>query len=253
MKKIALWAIPRAVGTAFERVFLERDDTTVAHELFMPCHYYSQARVSSRYDGVVDPEPEHEYEAVEQKLEQLASTPILFLKEIAFHMEGIVDPDYWAGFTHTFIIRDPAVSIPSLYKLMPDASFEETGFGGIAAMFELATRTFRREPIVVNGDEFRRNPSATLKSYCELADIPFDDTTTWKTGKVLPEWQQWRSWHQEALNSSGINEPPAKPAEPDLPEHVVDMIEKARPYYEEINRHAIDVRPDAGTASGRPA
>jgi len=241
MKKIALWAIPRAVGTAFERAFVERDDTVVAHELFMPCHYYSAARASTRYDGIVDPAPEYEYQNVKRSVERLPAKPVLFLKEIAFHMRGIVQVDFWSSFTHTFIVRDPRVSIPSLYQLMPDFSFDETGFPAIKEMFELATGTYRQPPIVVNGDAFRRNPSETLRAYCELVGIPFDDTTTWKTGKVLPEWEQWPDWHREALTSSGIFEPPAQRPSDDLPVHVKDMMAAALPYYTAVNRHAISV------------
>lgn len=241
MKRIALWAIPRAVGTAFERVFLERDDTVVAHEFFMPCHYYGSDRVSARYDGVIDPAPEYEYAHVKREVEQLTGKPILFLKEIAYHMRGIVDPDFWSTFTHTFIIRDPRVSIPSLYPLMPDMSFEETGFEGIKEMFDLATLKYGQPPIVVNGDEFRRRPRETLREYCRLAGIPFDDTTTWRSGRVLPEWRRWESWHEEALTSSGVFEPPARREPVEVPEHVEEMVAAAMPYYTEINRHAIAV------------
>jgi hypothetical protein len=33
-KPIALWAVPRSISTAFERVFVERDDFEVLHEPF---------------------------------------------------------------------------------------------------------------------------------------------------------------------------------------------------------------------------
>ncbi|MEV4098528.1 hypothetical protein [Streptosporangium saharense] len=240
MKKVALWAIPRAVGSAFERVFFEREDTTVAHELFMPCHYYSESRVNSRYDGIVEPAPENEYEYVKKSIGQLPERPILFLKEIAFHMKGIVEVDFWSGFTHTFIIRDPRVSIPSLHRLMPDASFEETGFLGIKEMFDMATEVYGQPPVVVNGDEFRRNPKETLRVYCELVGVPFHDTTEWTEGKVLPEWQRWEGWHDEVLTSSRVFAPPVR-EQAELPRHVEQMIEDALPYYLEINRHAISV------------
>jgi hypothetical protein len=239
MKRIALWAIPRAVGTAFERVFVERDDTLVAHEFFMPCHYYSSARASTRYDGIIEPAPEYDYQHVKRSVEQLTGKPILFLKEIGFHMKGIIDVDFWSSFTHTFIIRDPRVSIPSLYKLMPDASFEETGFAGIKEIFDLATRTYCQVPIVVNGERFRRNPIGTLRTYCEYVGIPFADTTTWKRRKVLPEWQMWEDWHEEALASSRVFEPPTREQPAELPARVTEMIEAALPYYTAINRYAI--------------
>jgi hypothetical protein len=33
-KPVALWSVPRSISTAFERVFVERDDFEVLHEPF---------------------------------------------------------------------------------------------------------------------------------------------------------------------------------------------------------------------------
>jgi hypothetical protein len=42
-KPVALWAVPRSrsISTAFERVFVERDDFEVFHEPFSASYYYS--------------------------------------------------------------------------------------------------------------------------------------------------------------------------------------------------------------------
>src|SRR5919108_185331 len=41
-KPIALWAVPRSLSTAFERVFVERDDLEVLHEPFSASYYYGE-------------------------------------------------------------------------------------------------------------------------------------------------------------------------------------------------------------------
>jgi hypothetical protein len=38
-KPVALWAVPRSISTAFERVFVERDDFEVLHEPFSASYY----------------------------------------------------------------------------------------------------------------------------------------------------------------------------------------------------------------------
>ena len=48
-KSIALWAVPRSISTAFERVFVERGDFKVFHEPFSASYYYSEERQSDRY------------------------------------------------------------------------------------------------------------------------------------------------------------------------------------------------------------
>ena len=51
-KPIALWAVPRSISTAFERVFVERDDFEIFHEPFSASYYYSEERLSDRYSDV---------------------------------------------------------------------------------------------------------------------------------------------------------------------------------------------------------
>ena len=62
-KPVALWSVPRSISTAFERVFVERDDFEVLHEPFSASYYYSEDRLSDRYADV-DPEAERNYENV---------------------------------------------------------------------------------------------------------------------------------------------------------------------------------------------
>ena len=38
--RLALWAVPRSVSTAFERVFIDRDDALVLHEPFSHAYYH---------------------------------------------------------------------------------------------------------------------------------------------------------------------------------------------------------------------
>ena len=48
-KPVALWAVPRSVSTALERVFVERGDFKVFHEPFSASYYYSTERRSNRF------------------------------------------------------------------------------------------------------------------------------------------------------------------------------------------------------------
>ena len=48
-KPVALWSVPRSISTAFERVFVERDDLEFLHEPFSAAYYFSEDRPSDRY------------------------------------------------------------------------------------------------------------------------------------------------------------------------------------------------------------
>ena len=60
-KPVALWSVPRSISTAFERVFVERDDFEVLHEPFSASYYYSEDRLSDRYADE-EPRAENNYE-----------------------------------------------------------------------------------------------------------------------------------------------------------------------------------------------
>ena len=51
-KPVGLWAVPRSVSTALERVFVERGDFKVFHEPFSASYYYSPERRSDRFAGM---------------------------------------------------------------------------------------------------------------------------------------------------------------------------------------------------------
>ena len=52
---LALWATPRTVSTAFERMMIERGDHLVLDEPWSRAYYFGPERVSDRY-GLTFPE-----------------------------------------------------------------------------------------------------------------------------------------------------------------------------------------------------
>src|SRR5215213_3300262 len=108
-KPIALWAVPRSISTAFERVFVERDDFEVLHEPFSASYYYSQDRLSDRYSDV-EPEAEYNYENVLQDVLKPRQRRV-FLKDMAYHARGLLSPEVTSKFVNTFIVRDQKYDI----------------------------------------------------------------------------------------------------------------------------------------------
>jgi Sulfotransferase domain len=68
-KPLAPWAVPRSISTAFERVFVEREDFEVLHEPFSASYYHSEDRLSNRYSEV-EPEAERKDPALSGKLQE---------------------------------------------------------------------------------------------------------------------------------------------------------------------------------------
>jgi hypothetical protein len=234
MKPIALWAVPRSLSTAFERVFVERDDLEVLHEPFSASYYYGEDRLSDRYSDV-EPEAEHNYDRVLADVLKPRQKRV-FLKDMAYHAKGIMNPEFISKFVNTFILRDPKYVLSSLYKMWPDFTLEETGYEELYWAFRYATEA-GEDPVVVDAMTFSENPVSILSAYCERVDLPFrPDALSWEPGEV-EEWKSWEGWHEAAQRSTGIER--AERRDPELPQELQEAYEHCLPYYYTLAAHTI--------------
>ena len=236
-KPVALWAVPRSISTAFERVFVERGDFKVFHEPFSASYYYSLERRSDRY---ADEEPKEEYAYAEVLARLLApeQKPV-FLKDMAYHATGLMGRDFAARFTNTFLIRDPKSVLASLYEFWPDFTFEEAGYEQLHRLFRYAIEEGQRA-VVVDASDLSGNPEGTVSAYCEALGIPFmPESLSWEPRKV-PEWQMWGEWHEEAEKSMGIKKQQLK-SEARIPEGLEEVYARCLPYYEALHAERLRV------------
>ncbi len=246
-KPVALWAVPRSISTAFERVFLERDDFEVLHEPFSASYYYGEDRISDRYADA-EPKAEYGYARVMEDVLRPRERRV-FVKDMAYHAKGLLGPEFASRFVNTFIVRDPKYVLVSLHKMWPDFTLEETGYEDLYRLFRYAMDA-GQEPVVVDAMTFSENPAGVLAQYCEHLEVPFrSGSLSWESREVS-DWDNWEGWHEEAERSTGIE--PAERRDPELPPELEAAYEHCLPYYYELAAHAIpSVRRQARDA-GRP-
>ena len=233
-KPIALWAAPRSISTAFERIFVEREDFEVYHEPFAASYYFSEQRRSDRYP---DKEPKKEH-LPEKVLEEICSEngKSIFFKDMAYHTAGFRSLDFVDNFHNTFLIRNPKQTLASFYKMWPDFTFEEAGHEQLYRLFQCVVEAGQK-PIVIEATEFSTNTESMIDAYCENLGIPFDpEALSWEEREV-PEWQMWEEWHTDAQDSTGIQKVPQKEVE--LPEELQESYERSLPYYETLYKHRL--------------
>ncbi len=246
-KPIALWAVPRSISTAFERVFVERDDFEVLHEPFSNAYYYGTERLSDRFADT-EPEPEYSFENVLANVLAPREKRV-FVKDMAYQAKGVLSPELASRFVNTFIVRDPKYVLVSLYKMWPDFTFEETGYEDLYRLFRYATEA-GEDVAVVDAMTFSENPAGVLAAYCEHLEIPFrSGSLTWESRDV-EHWDSWEGWHDAAERSTGIK--PATRRDPELPGELEEVYEQCLPYYYELAAHAIHATPRPSRAAPRP-
>ena len=237
---IALWAVPRSVSTAFERMMTARGDFTVFNEPFSACYYFGPNRVSDRFPPET-PSSDHDPDRILETFQESAADSAVFFRDMAYHVRDIISKEFLAQFTNTLLIRNPDLAIPSLYKRMPDFTLEETGYESLLALAELATDVAGTPPFAMDGEQLRRDPRTTVRAFCDATDIPFrEDALEWQPQEE-EHWNRWQEWYRDAANSSGFKRP-ARPPDPEvlaIP-RVAEAIEHCRPLYEELKTYCAD-------------
>jgi hypothetical protein len=230
-KPVALWAVPRSVSTAIERVFVERGDFKVFHEPFSVSYYYSPERRSDRF-AATEAKEEYGYAEILALMLGVEDKPVYF-KDMAYHVAGIMSGEFVSRFTNTFIIRDPAPVIASLGRFWPDFTPEESGYEQQHRLFELALEN-GEEPAVVDAADLTADPEGTIRAYCEKLGVPFmPESLSWEPGDV-PGWEMWTEWHEEAQESTGIKSQPLED-DTEVPAGLEGVYERCLLFYEELH------------------
>lgn len=232
---IALWAVPRSVSTAFERMIAARGDFTVFNEPFSGRYYFGPNRLNTRYPAET-PSPDHDPDVILRQLQNAALERPVFFKDMAYHVRDLLSPAFVAPFTNTILIRDPRRTIPSLYKKLPDFTLEETGFEHLARLADFVTGATGQSPPVIDGSALRRDPAGVCHAWCDAVGISFKpDALTWESGREQ-HWSRWNDWFDQAANSQGFDA-----AEPGLDEatllipKVAEAVAHCMPYYETLS------------------
>ncbi len=237
-RPIFLWCIPRSASTAFERVFVERDDALALHEPYSMAFYHGRERRHGRYAST-EADPAYDYAAVTAQIFDRDHDKIVFVKDMAYHVRDFWTPDFLRRVRSTFLLRQPVSALASLYKMVPDFDLEETGYPELEKVFEATARLENATPVLIRTEDFQAAPDATMSAYCDRLGIPFVPSAMRWERKDVQAWNGWKRWHVEALASEKINA--AKPP-PDLngqPDHVKRMVAKVRPIYENLVRHRL--------------
>ena len=236
-KRIALWAHPRSLSTAFERIFVERADATVIHEPYSHAFFFGEERSHPRFAA----EPiahGHRFADVTKRLRSPVTTPILFFKDLAFHLTGRMREELLVEFANTFIIRRPEAALASFYRKLPDFDWIEAGYEALVEMFELVVRTCGQPVIILDADDLSRTPHQVVHAYCQRVGIPFAPAALHWSPRTVPEFGSWEGWHDEAQFSTGITQAHSN-SDIVLPPRVRRRVDAAQPVYERLAAHRI--------------
>lgn len=233
--RIHLISTPRNVSTALMYSFAQRGDTRVVDEPFYACYLVRSGAEHPGRDAVLASQP-NDPDQVFAGLDRMDDRPVLFIKGMAHHLDG-VDVQRLAQWKSLFFIRDPKQLIASFAQVIPQPTMRDIGSRHMVERFD-AIRAAGGEALVLDSADLVSDPEPTLRAVCEALVIPFDPAMLhWPAG-ARPEDGVWAPhWYANVHRSTGFVPQPTSTRP--LPKHCEDLYHQARPLYETLRTHAI--------------
>ncbi len=246
---IVLWAHPRSMSTATERVMRERGDLACLHEPFMHDYYHHRAvRVMPGFEP--DPSLPHQYEAIRDDILARGEESPVFFKDMAYYVVPQIfeDPDFARRLTHLFILRDPRRAILSYHKLDPDLTREEVGIEAQGRLHDWLENELARPAWVLTAEAIQADTRGLMTAlWAEIGLPPAPQAFSWDREETPEGWEQVTHWHGEVTSSGGIRR--------ESPEEVArhhaafaaaaaktpllkELLNHHRPFYEKLHARA---------------
>lgn len=238
---LAIWAHPRSLSTALERVFIERGDFEVMHEPFSVVYYFDEQRADAAHANF-DADEVADYDSIRNRIMRAAALRPICFKDMCYHCHDHLmnDEAFLQSMVNVFLIRDPRQAIASHYAMNPQVTSEEIGYEKQANIFRRVKQLTGVPPAVIAAEDLQDDPAGMLSALCQTIGVADrSEALNWQAGE-REEWGNWKRWHCEAARSSGI-----QPGRTDYPDTIDNREDLAvfyghhRPFYDEMRQHRI--------------
>ena len=242
---VALWAVPRSTSTAFEWMMRQRGDITCLHEPFGEAWYQGEAPLWPRVRDDSLRVPGLTLESVWDTMRNLAKKGPVFSKDFPHYIDHMWDDEMLSHFTHSFLIRNPAMTITSMYDKWPDFHEKEVGFAEQRELFERLMDKTGSPPPVIDSDDLLENPAGIVEAWCKAVGLPFiESALSWEPGaRDEVSWWDGGSFHANLRNSDGLKPQPRKSYIniDEAPARVQDVYQRVLPHYEFMRKYSLSV------------
>ena len=229
--RIAMWSGPRKLSTAMMRAWENRPDTVVVDEPLY-ASYLAATGIDhpGRDDGARQPADRLAHGGpVADRGPLPDGATISYQKHMTHHVLPEVDLGALEPLTHAFLIRDPRRVLASATRRC--ARSRPLADLGVQQQVELHRRFGGP---VVDSDDLLRDPAGMLRRLCAALGVPFDDAMlSWPAGPRPTDGVWAPYWYASVEASTGFG-PWRGDAVPDLPDHLAELADECRPFYDEL-------------------
>ena len=165
-KILVLWATPRSTSTAFEWMMRMRGDMDCFHEPFGEWWYRGDGAPWPRIQEDSPRKPGLTFEKTWEDLKKAARKGPVFSKDFPHYVEHAWSFEFLDYFKHSFLIRDPAKVITSMYKHWPDFEIKETAVLEQRQLFDRICDRDGSPPPLIDSDDLLEDPQGIIRSWC---------------------------------------------------------------------------------------
>jgi hypothetical protein len=232
---IFLWAHPRSMSTALERVMRERGDFDCLHEPFLHYYYLQKSKHELPHFDVEAGHPSTYSETRDWILERAERAPV-FAKDMSYYiMPELLDEDeFCRRLRHCFLIRDPRRAILSYFRLDSAVSRDEIGLEAQWRHLEGLRRIGIGDSLVLEAEEIQRDVRGSIGRWWRELGLEFiADAFSWDRDRAPQDWNYVEGWHGNVSASQGI-EPPR---EDDIAEQFDRVCREAPQLHDYLQHH----------------
>ena len=212
-----MWSGPRNLSTALMRAFEARADCEVWDEPFYAAYLAETGLDHPMADEVVEAGIRDPREVAELCASQ-GGAALRYQKHMTHHMLPGFPLGWAASVRNAFLIRDPARVVASYDDRRAAPTAADLGYERQLALFAELETLQGTPPPVIDADDLRRNPEATLCLLCEALGVGFDPAMlSWLPGPRASDGVWGRHWYASVEASTGF-------APPGEPSHVPDRL-----------------------------
>ncbi len=240
---LMLWGTPRSTSTAFEWMMRMRGDRICFHEPFGEAWYQGDDAMWPRLEPDSPRQPGLSFASVLAQLKQAAAHKPVFLKDFPQYTDHMWSDEFLALFRHSFLIRDPAKVLTSVYKNWPEFYAKEIGFDELRKLFDILCERDGKAPPVIDSDDLLEDPYGIVEAYCDAVGLPFmAEALSWEPGErnEVLWYDKAGVWHNNLKNSDGLKPQPRKAVDISVtPDWVRKMYDAFLPQYQHLHRYRL--------------
>ena len=224
-RRVFLWTAPRSCSNAFERSIRELKSVKVFNEPHRRAYFFGPERRRGSLNTLQPAQSELDdsatYKAVDAELlRHYDGYEAVFAKNPPVWLQGRYE-HYVRGsfslFKHTFLIRHPEKSVPSILRVYKKGGFaatlENNGMKELYDFFRIVQSNLDPHPLIIDADDLLANPRGIMEHYCKETGLPFEEQMlTWEPGEVKDWSQDWMMsryvhiFKETVMKSSGFYE-----------------------------------------------